>query len=73
MRSLIGELPLDGSFDIEIDDFLFEEAPLIPLASTPQPIVAAQVQAPETGQTKQLTRTQEALLSPEEKVIASRT
>ena len=73
MRSLFGELPLDGSFDIEIDDFLFEEAPLIPLPSTPQPIVGAQVQAPETGQTKELTRTEQALLSPEEQVIASRT
>ena len=70
MRSLFRELPLDSSFDVDIDDFLFEmpSTPLLP--QTGQPIVTSQTQQrdPNTN----LTRTQEALLSPEEKVIASR-
>ena len=61
-------LPLTSSFDSDINDFLFEEAPLIPLPQTGQPIVQAQ----QTGAINELTPTQEALLSPEEKVIAKR-
>ncbi len=70
MRSLFRELPLDGSFDVDIDDFLFEmpSTPLLPQSG--QPIVTNQTQQrdPNTN----LTRTQQALLSPEEQVIASR-
>ena len=61
-------LPLTSSFDSDINDFLFEEAPLIPLPQTGQPIVQAQ----QTGAINELTPTEEALLSPEEKVIARR-
>jgi hypothetical protein len=61
-------LPLTSSFDSNINDFLFEEAPLIPLPQTGQPIVQAQ----QTGAINELTPTEEALLSPEEKVIARR-
>ena len=68
MRSLFRTLPLDGPFDLDLNDFLFEEAPLIPLPQTGQPIVQAQ----QTGAINELTPTQEALLSPEEKVIARR-
>ena len=71
MRSLFRELPLDGSFDVDIDDFLFEmpSTPLLPQSG--QPIVTSQTQQrdPRTN----LTRTEQALLSPEEQVIASRT
>ena len=71
MRSLFRELPLDGSFDVDIDDFLFEmpNTPLLPQSG--QPIVTGQTQQrdPNTN----LTRTEQALLSPEEQVIASRT
>jgi hypothetical protein len=71
MRSLFRELPLDGSFDVDIDDFLFEmpSTPLLPQSG--QPIVTSQTQQrdPNTN----LTRTEQALLSPEEQVIASRT
>ena len=61
-------LPLTSSFDSNINDFLFEETPLIPLPQTGQPIVQAQ----QTGAINELTPTEEALLSPEEKVIARR-
>ena len=61
-------LPLTSSFDSDINDFLFEEAPLIPLPQTGQPIVQTQ----QTGPINELTPTEEALLSPEEKVIARR-
>ena len=61
-------LPLTSSFDSDINDFLFEEAPLIPLPTTPQPVVQTQ----QTGAINELTPTEEALLSPEEKVIARR-
>ena len=71
MRSLFRELPLDGNFDARIEDFLFEMpgTPLLP--QTGQPIVTSQTQQrdPNTN----LTRTEQALLSPEEQVIASRT
>jgi hypothetical protein len=61
-------LPLTSSFDSDINDFLFEEEPLIPLPITPQPVVQTQ----KTGPINELTPTEEALLSPEEKVIARR-
>ena len=61
-------LPLTSSFDSDINDFLFEEAPLIPLPQTGRPIVQTQ----QTGPINELTPTEEALLSPEEKVIARR-
>ena len=71
MRTLFRQLPLDGNFDVEIDDFLFEPLDTAFLPQTGQPIITNQTQQrdPNTN----LTRTQEALLSPEEKVIASRT
>ena len=72
MRSLFRTLPLDGPFDLDLNDFLFEEAPLIPLPSTPQPVVGTQVNAQQIDPRTNLTRTQQALLSPEEQVIASR-
>jgi hypothetical protein len=71
MRSLFRQLPLDGAFDIQIEDFLFEpiNTPLLP--QTGQPIVNNQ---PNVGQTNQLTRTESALLSnPLEREIARRT
>jgi hypothetical protein len=71
MRSLFRQLPLDSNFDADINDFLFEMpgTPLLP--QTGQPIITNQTQQrdPNTN----LTRTQQALLSPEEQVIASRT
>ena len=71
MRSLFRQLPLDGAFDVQIEDFLFEpiNTPLLP--QTGQPIVNNQA---NVGQTNQLTRTENALLSdPLEREIARRT
>ena len=73
MRSLFRTLPLDGSFDVDLDDFLFEEAPLLPLPNLPEPSINTQANVRSTTQNTNLTPTEEALLSPEEKVIASRT
>ena len=71
MRTLFRQLPLDGNFDVEIDDFLFEPLDTVFLPQTGQPIITDQTQQKDPN--TNLTRTQEALLSPEEKVIASRT
>ena len=71
MRSLFRQLPLDGAFDVQIEDFLFEpiNTPLLP--QTGQPIVNNQA---NVGQTNQLTRTENALLSdPLDREIARRT
>ena len=62
-------LPLTSSFDSDVNDFLFEESPLIPLPTTPQPIVGTQANIQQTGQTKELTPTELALLSPSEQII----
>ena len=65
-------LPLTSSFDSDVNDFLFEETPLIPLPTTPQPVVNNQANLQQVDPTTNLTRTQKALLSPEEQIIASR-
>ena len=75
MRSLFGELPLDGAFDVELDDFLFEDSilPQLPTnVTTAQPVVAGQVNTAQTGQTNELTPTEQALLSPSEQIIRLR-
>jgi len=76
MKSLFKELPLDSTFDIDLADYLFEEAPLIPLPNLPQPIVNPQPnisnQAQTVDQNTNLTSTETALLSPEEQVIRQR-
>ena len=71
MRSLFRQLPLDGAFDVQVEDFLFEpiSTPLLP--QTGQPIVSNQN---NVNQTNQLTRTENALLSdPLDREIARRT
>jgi hypothetical protein len=72
MRSLFRTLPLDGAFDVELDDFLFEEAPLIPLPSLPQPTVNTQLNVQPVDQNTNLTRNEQALLSPTEQIIRER-
>ena len=72
MRSLFWTLPLDGAFDVELDDFLFEEAPLIPLPSLPQPTVNTQPNVQPVDQNTNLTRNEQALLSPTEQIIRER-
>ena len=65
-------LPLTSAFDSDVNDFLFEESIIPPLPSTPQPIVNTQINAQQIDPNTNLTRTQKALLSPEEQIIASR-
>ena len=65
-------LPLTSAFDSDINDFLFEEAPLIPLPQTGQPIVNTQANVQQVDTNTNLTPIQQALLSPEEQIIASR-
>jgi len=65
-------LPLTSVFDSDVNDFLFESEPLIPLPSTPQPIVNTQANVQQTGQTNELTATELALLSPSEQIIRLR-
>ena len=72
MRSLFRTLPLDDRFDIDLDDFLFEEAPLIPLPSLPQPSVNTQANVQPVDQNTTLTTTEQALLSPSEQIIRQR-
>ncbi len=65
-------LPLTSVFDSDVNDFLFEESLLPPLPSTPQPVVGTQANAQQINPTTNLTRTEQALLSPEEQVIRER-
>jgi len=65
-------LPLTSSFDSDVNDFLFEEAPLIPLPQTGEPIVNTQANIQQVDPTTNLTSTETALLSPEEQVIRQR-
>ncbi len=72
MRDLFRQLPLDGTFDIELGDFLFEDLGTVstpPQVSSATPIVQP---APQPAEGQQLTDTQLALLSPEEQIIALR-
>ena len=65
-------LPLTSAFDSDINDFLFEESIIPPLTPTPQPIVNTQANLQQINPTTNLTRTEQALLSPEEQVIRER-
>ena len=64
-------LPLTSVFDSDVNDFLFEEALLPPLPSKPQPVVGSHKHTTQQiDPNTNLTPTQQALLSPEEQVIA---
>jgi len=65
-------LPLTGGFESDINDFLFESISTPPLPQTGQPIVNTQANLQQRNPITNLTRTQQALLSPDEQVIASR-
>jgi len=68
-------LPLTSSFDSDINDFLFEDSiiPGLPSSVTgAQPVVNTQASAQQIDPNTNLTPTQQALLSPEEQLIASR-
>jgi hypothetical protein len=75
LRLMSGEfrtLPLDSNFDVELNDYLFENIATPPLPNTPQPIVNAQANVQNVDPTTNLTSTETALLSPEEQVIRQR-
>ena len=66
---------MTGAFDSDVNDFLFEDSilPSLPASVTSaQPVVNTQANLQQINQTTNLTPTQQALLSPEEQVIASR-
>ena len=65
-------LPLTSVFDSDVNDFLFEESLLPSLPTTPQPVVNTQANMQQINPTTNLTPTEQALLSPTEQVIASR-
>jgi len=75
LRLMSGEfrsLPLGGAFDVELNDYLFEDIVTPPLPSLPQPTVNTQANAGTIDPTTNLTRTETALLSPDEQVIRQR-
>ena len=75
LRLMSGEfrtLPLDSNFDVELNDYLFEDIATPPLPSLPQPTVNTQANAQILDPTTNLTSTETALLSPEEQVIRQR-
>ena len=75
LRLMSGEfrtLPLDGNFDVELNDYLFEDIATPPLPNLPQPTVNTQANVQNVDPTTNLTSTETALLSPEEQVIRQR-
>ena len=72
MTSEFRSLPLGGAFDVELNDYLFEDIATPPLPSLPQPTVNTQANVQNVDPTTNLTSTETALLSPEEQVIRAR-
>jgi hypothetical protein len=71
----MAQLDLDDEFGVDVSDYIEEEQEIITpsLPPTPMPIAPKQpVMAQQNVANTNLTRTEEALLSPMEKVIASR-
>ena len=72
MRSQMRFLTLDDIFDIDLRDFSFGDIQTPTLPITPQPVVNTRANAQQIDPTTNLTRTEQALLSPEEQVIRER-
>ncbi len=72
MSSEFRSLPLNGAFDVELNDYLFEDIATPPLPNLPQPTVNTQANVQNVDPTTNLTSTETALLSPEEQVIRQR-
>jgi len=72
MSSEFRSLPLDGAFDVELNDYLFEDIATPPLPNLPQPTVNTQANVQNIDPTTNLTSTETALLSPEEQEIRRR-
>jgi len=72
MEAVMNTLTLFDDFDLKLKDFLPDENPQGQSALPPTPMPNIQPIAQQINPTTNLTRTQQALLSPEEQVIASR-
>ena len=72
MRSQMRFLTLDDTFDLDLNDFISDGPSATPLPATPQPVVGTQANAQQIDPTSNLTRTEQALLSPEEQIIRQR-
>ena len=75
LRNQMAQLDLDDEFGVDVSDYIVEEQEIItpPLPPQPQPVIDKQSLTTQKDPITNLTRTEEALLSPMEKVIASRT
>ena len=62
-------IPLDGEFDIQTTDYVPPKIEPAPLPPQPQPVVDLMPNTQQKDLNTDLTRTQEALLSPMEKEI----
>ena len=72
MEAVMNTLTLFDDFDLKLKDFLPDENLQGQSALPPTPMPNIQPIAQQINPTTNLTRTQQALLSPEEQVIASR-
>ena len=74
LRNQMAQLDLDDEFGIDVSDYIVEEQEIItpPLPPQPQPVIQNPQMTQQNNPQTNLTRTQEALLSPMEKVIASK-
>ena len=75
MRSEMKYLSLDDTFDLDLNDYVLSSsgagAPSLP-PGLPQPVVNQGGNTQQVNATTNLTSTEEALLSPEEKIIRQR-
>jgi len=65
-------LTLDDTFDIDLNDFSFDNIKTPPLPNLPQPNVNTQANVGTIDPTTNLTSTETALLSPTEQAIRQR-
>jgi len=74
LRNQMSQLDLDDEFGIDVSDYIVEEQEIItpPLPPQPQPVIDKRPLMAQKNPQTNLTRTEEALLSPMEKVIAGR-
>ena len=67
MTSEFRSLPLNGAFDVELNDYLFEDIATPPLPNLPQPTVNTQANVQNVNPTTNLTSTETAYYLPRNK------
>jgi hypothetical protein len=74
LRNQMAQLDLDDEFGVDVSDYIVEEQEIItpPLGPQPQPVVDIRPNMQQINPQTNLTRNQEALLSPMEKEIVKR-